>query len=169
MPQADVAGVGRQADDGPAVLRLLNVTNIGLSAKYSPSQLVVLAARLSDGGALLQCPTHVTTFKGGFTMKRSLLLLLCCLVVVVLLAFGYAWLWQADQFQRDGTVRVAVLEQPVRVVRNHAALAAVPGAHLEAGVAAKDAVADERAKGFGDGALEFDGEIGDAAVPPARP
>ncbi|MFC1610905.1 alpha-2-macroglobulin, partial [Myxococcota bacterium] len=31
------------------VLRLLNVTDIGLSAKYSPSQLVVLAARLSDG------------------------------------------------------------------------------------------------------------------------
>lgn len=34
---------------GAPVLRLLNVTDIGLSAKYSPTQLVVLAARLSDG------------------------------------------------------------------------------------------------------------------------
>jgi alpha-2-macroglobulin len=33
----------------PPVLRLLNVTDIGLSARYSPSRVIVLAARLSDG------------------------------------------------------------------------------------------------------------------------
>ncbi len=37
-----------RALSGP-VLRLLNVTDIGLTARYSPAQLVVLAARLSDG------------------------------------------------------------------------------------------------------------------------
>lgn len=34
---------------GSPVLRLLNITDLGLSARYSPSQLVVLVARLSDG------------------------------------------------------------------------------------------------------------------------
>ncbi len=44
------------------VLRLLNVTDIGLSAKYSPSQLVVLVARLSDGKAMPD--TTVKAFSG---------------------------------------------------------------------------------------------------------
>ncbi len=44
------------------------------------------------------------------------------LVVAVLLGFGYAWLWRADQFQRDGTVAVAALERPVRVVRDERGL-----------------------------------------------
>lgn len=39
-------------------------------------------------------------------------------LVVLLLAGGYAWLWQADQYQRDGTRRLAALDAPVRVVRD---------------------------------------------------
>jgi penicillin amidase len=49
-------------------------------------------------------------------MRKVLLILL--LIVFVLLVGGYAWLWQADQYQRDGTIRLAVLDAPVRVVRD---------------------------------------------------
>jgi len=40
------------------------------------------------------------------------------LFLILLLAGGYAWLWQADQFQQDGTLKLAVLDAPVRVVRD---------------------------------------------------
>jgi penicillin amidase len=49
-------------------------------------------------------------------MRKVLLILL--LIVFVLLVGGYAWLWQADQYQRDGNIRLAVLDAPVRVVRD---------------------------------------------------
>jgi len=39
-------------------------------------------------------------------------------VLVALLAGGYAWLWQADQYQEDGTMTLSVLKAPVRVVRD---------------------------------------------------
>jgi penicillin amidase len=39
-------------------------------------------------------------------------------LLIVLLAGGYAWLWQADQYQRDGTMTLAALEAPVRVLRD---------------------------------------------------
>jgi len=40
------------------------------------------------------------------------------LFLVVVLAGGYAWLWQADQYQKDGMLQLSVLEAPVRVVRD---------------------------------------------------
>lgn len=40
------------------------------------------------------------------------------LLLVLLLAGGYAWFWQADQYQRDGTLKLTVLDAPVRVVRD---------------------------------------------------
>ncbi len=39
-------------------------------------------------------------------------------LLILVLAGGYAWLWQADQYQRDGTRQLAGLEAPVRVVRD---------------------------------------------------
>ena len=39
-------------------------------------------------------------------------------IVIVLLAGGYVWLWQADQFQQDGAMKVSILKAPVRVVRD---------------------------------------------------
>ncbi len=38
--------------------------------------------------------------------------------VLLLFAGGYAWLWQADQYQRDGTIKLAILDAPVRVIRD---------------------------------------------------
>lgn len=40
------------------------------------------------------------------------------LLLALLLVGAYVWLWQADQFQRDGTLELAVLDEPVRVVRD---------------------------------------------------
>jgi penicillin amidase len=40
------------------------------------------------------------------------------LLLILLLAGGYAWLWQTDQYQHDGTMKLAVLDAPVRVVRD---------------------------------------------------
>ncbi len=49
-------------------------------------------------------------------MRRVLSIVV--LLLILLLAGGYAWLWQADQFQQDGTLKLAVLDAPVRVVRD---------------------------------------------------
>ena len=49
-------------------------------------------------------------------MRRVLIGLV--LSVIVLLAGGYVWLWQADQYQQDGTMTLSVLTAPVRVVRD---------------------------------------------------
>ncbi len=46
------------------------------------------------------------------------LLLAVMLTIILLLAGGYAWLRQADRYQQDGTMTLAVLEAPVRVVRD---------------------------------------------------
>jgi penicillin amidase len=40
------------------------------------------------------------------------------LLLILLLAGGYAWLWQADQYQHNGTLKLDVLDGPVRVVRD---------------------------------------------------
>jgi len=45
----------------PPTVRLLNVTDLGLSAKYSPNQLVVLVARLSDGKAVAGAKIEIYT------------------------------------------------------------------------------------------------------------
>ena len=49
-------------------------------------------------------------------MRRALTSVV--LLLILLLAGGYAWLWQADQFQRNGTLQLSVLDAPVRVVRD---------------------------------------------------
>jgi penicillin amidase len=49
-------------------------------------------------------------------MRRILTAL--ALLAIVLLVGGYAWLRQADQFQRDGGLRLAILDAPVRVLRD---------------------------------------------------
>jgi hypothetical protein len=46
-------------------------------------------------------------------MRRISLALV--LLVMLLLAGGYAWLWQADQYQRDGRMTLPALEAPVRI------------------------------------------------------
>ncbi len=40
------------------------------------------------------------------------------MLLIVLLGGGYAWLWQADQYQQDGTLTLPALKAPVRVVRD---------------------------------------------------
>lgn len=39
-------------------------------------------------------------------------------VLIVALLAAVAWLWQADRYQQDGMLRLAVLDAPVRVVRD---------------------------------------------------
>jgi len=50
--------------------------------------------------------------------RWSRLMLGLVLLLALVLAGGYAWLWQADQYQRDGVLRLAALDAPVRVVRD---------------------------------------------------
>jgi len=50
--------------------------------------------------------------------RWSRLILVLVLLLAVVLAGGYAWLWQADQYQRDGVMQLAALDAPVRVVRD---------------------------------------------------
>lgn len=49
-------------------------------------------------------------------MRRYLVGSLLLLVVLVAVAIG--WLWRADQYAQDGTVRLSALAAPVRVVRD---------------------------------------------------
>jgi len=51
-----------------------------------------------------------------FRWPRVVRVFVACLVL--LLAGTYAWLWWSDQFQRDGTLQLAALDESVRVVRD---------------------------------------------------